>query len=70
MYLIVARNYPPEVGGIQTVMGGLSKALSKYELIKVFTFKSKSYKKNQIFKRSSNSRFINIHFSYSIFYML
>ena len=42
MYLIVARNYPPEVGGIQTVMGGLSKALSKYELIKVFTFKSKN----------------------------
>ena len=43
MYLIVTRNFPPEVGGIQSVMGGLSKALSKYELIKVFTYKHKNH---------------------------
>ena len=37
MYLIVTRSFPPEVGGMQNLMWGLSKSLSKYNLIKVFT---------------------------------
>ena len=36
MYLIVTRSFPPEVGGMQNLMWGLSKSLSKYNLIKVF----------------------------------
>ena len=36
MYLIVTRTFPPEVGGMQNLMWGLSKELSKHYMIKVF----------------------------------
>ena len=36
MYLIVTRSFPPEVGGMQNLMWGLSRELSKNFLIKVF----------------------------------
>ena len=36
MYLIVTRSYPPEVGGMQNLMWGLTNSLSKYFMIKVY----------------------------------
>ena len=36
MYLIVTRSFPPEVGGMQSLMWGLSRELSKNYMIKVF----------------------------------
>ena len=36
MYLIITRSYPPEVGGMQSLMWGLSKELSKNFMIKIF----------------------------------
>jgi phosphatidylinositol alpha-1,6-mannosyltransferase len=36
MYLVVTRSFPPEFGGMQSLMWGLSKELSKNYLIKVF----------------------------------
>ena len=36
MYLIVTRSFPPEIGGMQSLMWGLSKELSKNFMIKVF----------------------------------
>ena len=36
MYLIVTRSFPPEVGGMQSLMWGLSRELSKNFMIKVF----------------------------------
>ena len=36
MYLIVTRSFPPEIGGMQSLMWGLAKELSKNYLIKVF----------------------------------
>ncbi len=36
MYLIVTRSFPPELGGMQTLMWGLSKEMSKNFMIKVF----------------------------------
>ncbi len=36
MYLIVTRSFPPELGGMQNLMWGLSKELSKNFMIKVF----------------------------------
>ena len=36
MYLIVTRSFPPEVGGMQNLMWGLSNELSKHHMIKVF----------------------------------
>jgi len=36
MHLVVTRSYPPEVGGMQNLMWGLTNSLSKHDLIKVF----------------------------------
>ncbi len=36
MYLIVTRSFPPEIGGMQNLIWGLSKELSKNFMIKVF----------------------------------
>ena len=36
MYLIVTRSFPPEIGGMQSLMWGLTKEMSKNYMIKVF----------------------------------
>ena len=36
MYLIVTRSFPPELGGMQSLMWGLSRELSKNFMVKVF----------------------------------
>ena len=36
MYLIVTRAFPPELGGMQSLMWGLTKEMSKNFMIKVF----------------------------------
>ena len=36
MYLIVTRSFPPELGGMQNLMWGLTKELSKSFMVKVF----------------------------------
>jgi len=36
MYLVVTRTFPPEVGGMQNLMWGLTRSLSKLNLVKVF----------------------------------
>jgi len=38
MFLIVTRNFPPDVGGIQMLMGGLSKSLLDHGPVKVFAY--------------------------------
>ena len=36
MYLIITKNFPPEVGGMQNLMWGLTNSLSKLNMVKVF----------------------------------
>ena len=36
MFLISTRNFPPDIGGIQNLMEGLSKALLNHGPVKVF----------------------------------
>ena len=36
MYLIITRSFPPEIGGMQNLIGGLTNSLSKHYMIKVF----------------------------------
>ena len=46
MFLIVTRNFPPDLGGMQMLMGGLSESLLDYGQVKVFTYEypnSKAY---------------------------
>ena len=38
MFLIVTRNFPPDVGGMQVLMGGLSENLLNHGPVKVFTY--------------------------------
>ena len=38
MFLIVTRNFPPSIGGIQTLMGGLSESLLNHGPVKVFAY--------------------------------
>ena len=44
MFLIVARNFPPDIGGIQTLMGGLSESLVNHGPVKVFTYEHENSK--------------------------
>jgi len=36
MFVIITRNFPPDIGGIQSLMEGLSKSLVAYGFVKVF----------------------------------
>jgi len=38
MFLIVTRNFPPDIGGMQTLMGGLSEILINHGPVKIFTY--------------------------------
>ena len=42
MFLVNTRNFPPELGGMQALMGGLSAALLKYGPVKIFAEKHKN----------------------------
>jgi len=44
MYLIVTRSFPPELGGMQSLMWGLARELSKNFMIKVFADHSENHK--------------------------
>ena len=44
MFLIITRSYPPELGGMQSLMWGLSKEMSKNFMIKVFADYQESHK--------------------------
>jgi len=38
MFLIVTRNFPPDIGGMQALMGGLSESLLNHGPVKVFAY--------------------------------
>ena len=43
MFIISTRNFPPEVGGMQNLMGGLANALVNHGPVKVFADKSQNF---------------------------
>ena len=45
MYLIITRTFPPEVGGMQNLMWGLSRSLAKLDMVKVFADYHEDHKK-------------------------
>ena len=45
MFLIVTRNFPPEIGGIQSLMGGLSLNLVNHGPVKVFAYECNNSEK-------------------------
>ena len=42
MFLIVTRNFPPDLGGMQSLMGGLSESLLNHGPVNVFTYESQN----------------------------
>ena len=72
MFLIATRNFPPELGGMQMLMGGLSKSLQNYGQVKIFAEEHKnsaSYDekfKNNI-TRVSGFKFLRKFISYLFF---
>ena len=44
MYIVITRSFPPEVGGMQNLMWGLTNSISKYNLTKVFADYQKNHK--------------------------
>jgi phosphatidyl-myo-inositol dimannoside synthase len=44
MFLVVTRNFPPDIGGIQTLMGALSENLIHHGPVKVFTYEHENSK--------------------------
>ena len=45
MFVIATRNFPPEIGGMQNLMGGLANALVNHGPVKVFADKSENFEK-------------------------
>ena len=45
MYLIITRTFPPDVGGMQNLMWGLARSLSKLDMVKVFADYHEDHKK-------------------------
>ena len=43
MFLILTRNFPPEIGGMQNLMHGLTKSLAKLNIVKVFADYHENY---------------------------
>ena len=52
MFLIVARNFPPDIGGIQVLMGGLTENLLNHGPVKVFTYE---YENSSIYDSKSTA---------------
>jgi len=52
MFLIVTRNFPPDIGGMQSLMGGLSESLLNHGPVKVFTYE---HQKSQIYDVKSTA---------------
>jgi phosphatidyl-myo-inositol dimannoside synthase len=50
MFLIVTRNFPPDIGGIQILMGGLSESLLNHGPVKVFAYENEN---SQIYDNKS-----------------
>ena len=51
MFLISTRSFPPEVGGMQNLMGGLSNALLNHGPVKVF---AEAYNNSESYDQNSN----------------
>jgi len=52
MFLIVTRNFPPDIGGMQVLMGGLSESLLNHGPVKVFTYE---YENSNIYDNKSGA---------------
>ncbi len=57
MFVISTRNFPPEIGGMQNLMGGLANALINHGPVKVFADKSDDFEKHDKLSKVEIERF-------------
>ena len=57
MFVISTRNFPPEIGGMQNLMGGLANALVNHGPVKVFADKSENFENTINFQKAEIERF-------------
>ena len=57
MFLITTRNFPPELGGMQMLMGGLSKSLQNYGKVKIF---AEEHKNSTLFDEKFNNNITRV----------
>ena len=57
MFLIVTRNFPPDLGGMQSLMGGLSESLINHGPVKVFTYE---YQNSENYDNKSGANIIRV----------
>jgi len=57
MFVVITRNFPPDIGGIQSLMEGLSKSLANHRSIKVF---ADNYPNCEQYDKNSNLNIIRI----------
>ena len=53
MFLLVTRNFPPDIGGMQILMGGLSESLLNHGPVQVFTYE---YENSEIYDNKSGAK--------------
>jgi len=54
MNLIITRNFPPDVGGMQNLMFGLTKSLSEHMMVKVFA--DEHYQQEKFDEETTNEK--------------
>tara|TARA_B100000945_G_C20328896_1_gene571394 strand:+ start:18 stop:1112 length:1095 start_codon:yes stop_codon:yes gene_type:complete len=57
MFVISTRNFPPEVGGMQNLMGGLANALVNHGPVKVFADKTENFESFDKYSKAEIERF-------------
>ena len=57
MFLVSTRNFPPELGGMQNLMEGLSNALIDHGPVKVFADKSENFEEYDKLSKVEIERF-------------
>ena len=57
MFVVSTRNFPPEVGGMQNLMGGLATALTNHGPVKVFADKSENFEEYDKLSKVEIERF-------------
>ena len=57
MFVISTRNFPPDVGGMQNLIGGLANALVNHGPVKVFADQSERFEEYDKVSKASIERF-------------
>ena len=63
MFVVITRNFPPDIGGVQSLMEGLSKGLVNHGPIKIF---ADDYPNYEQYDQNSNLNIIRVS-GYKIF---